>query len=103
MSENMISIDRAMYIVENRVCGECDSSNSDWECSECDEALVLAIQGLKLLKEQQPKTGHWIDGWTCSNCFWMHEDDNGFALLTPYNYCPNCGAIMEDINCENNI
>jgi hypothetical protein len=50
----MISIERAMHIVENRTCVECDSSNSDWECSECDEALVLAMKGLKLLKEQQP-------------------------------------------------
>lgn len=51
----MISIERAMHIVKNRACVECDSSNSDWECSECDEAFVLAMKGLELLKEQQPR------------------------------------------------
>lgn len=52
-----MDIDRAIHIVRNRACTECDSSNSDWDCSECDEALTLAVKGLELLKEQQPK---WI-------------------------------------------
>ena len=50
------------------------------------------------LKEYFPSadrpTGEWVDDCTCSICHWMHEDNNGFALITKYNYCPNCGARM---------
>lgn len=54
--------------------------------------------------EQQPtidispvKHGHWIDDCTCSICNWIHEDAKGFALLTTYPYCPNCGTKMDEI------
>ena len=40
------------------------------------------------------KKGKWIDDCSCSICHWIHEDDKGFALLTNYNFCPNCGADM---------
>lgn len=46
-------------------------------------------------KMSESKTGRWIDDCTCSICHWIHEDDNGFALITKYNFCPNCGAKME--------
>lgn len=41
------------------------------------------------------KHGKWVDDCSCSICHWIHEDDKGFALLTNYNFCPNCGAEME--------
>lgn len=42
------------------------------------------------------KIGRWIDDCTCSNCLWIHTDSNGFALITDYDYCPKCGAIMKN-------
>ena len=48
----MIDIDRAIHIVRNRACQECDPTNSDWNCAECDEAVTYAVTGLERLKEQ---------------------------------------------------
>ena len=68
---------------------------------------------ITLLKEQEPKIGHWIldpDGmdwnipaWTCSECGGRH---NGLPIMDGLNeaniyqfagsqFCPNCGAKME--------
>lgn len=50
-----------------------------------------------VIKEMERKTGHWINDCVCSVCYWIHEDDKGFALLTNYPYCPNCGAKMREV------
>lgn len=53
------------------------------------EALDVLIQAL----ESQPKTGYWNilgDIWECSSCETMVMGYDGL------NYCPNCGARMED-------
>lgn len=47
-----------------------------------------------LLKRAHRKKGKWIDGYYCSECLWMHEDNNHSALITTYNFCPYCGADM---------
>ena len=50
-------------------------------------ALKMAVEAL----EQEPKTGHWINGnyhIRCSEC----GEDYPYRLR---NYCPNCGAKME--------
>ena len=41
--------------------------------------------------------GKWIDDCTCSVCHWIHEDGEGFALLTNYPFCPNCGVKMDEV------
>lgn len=46
--------------------------------------------------EQKRKKGKWIDDCSCSICHWIHEDDKGFALLTDYHFCPNCGTDMRE-------
>lgn len=63
-----------------------------------DEDMILRIQtGLKKLPsaKSERKVGHWIDDCTCSVCYWTNEDGEGFALLTNYSYCPNCGTKMD--------
>ena len=40
------------------------------------------------------KHGHWIDGWICSEC---GEAYNTNGALYGWNYCPNCGAKMDDV------
>lgn len=56
---------------------------------------------VELLKEKQPKKGHWKkpkfanDRWhECSECGTVTEkvDHNGYKLIC--NYCPVCGADM---------
>lgn len=50
----------------------------------------------------EPKTGRWIweledwNKWTCSECGYFKRTDIHSTL--GYNYCPNCGAKMEDGN-----
>lgn len=53
-----------------------------WHVKECNRLTA------------EPKTGEWVDDCACSICHWIHEDNNGFALITKYNFCPNCGADM---------
>lgn len=52
---------------------------------------------LKIMEEQEPKTGHWevltsivsTEEWyECSECGCIHGNKD--------NYCPNCGAKMEE-------
>lgn len=58
------------------------------------EAVYDGEACAKLIDLVDRPTGEWVDDCTCSICHWMHEDNNGFALITKYNYCPNCGARM---------
>lgn len=61
--------------------------------SSCYTELCKAVDlAIEVLSEQT--TGEWIDDCTCSICRWIHEDAKGFALLTNYNFCPNCGIPM---------
>lgn len=73
------------------------------ECIKCkkhaEEHRQLAkwLKELKQLKEQEPKTGHWINidetHSKCDRCGAVFEiaSENGEA-----NYCPNCGAKMAE-------
>ena len=62
--------------------------------NQINEALDLAIKAL----EQQPKIGHWArqtddyhDYYECENC------GIGVGLDDVRNFCPNCGAKMEEV------
>ena len=58
-----------------------------------NEAVYMAIKAL----EQEPETGHWThDGSRWKNRFICSEC--GYKLFDePTNYCPNCGAKMEEV------
>lgn len=66
-----------------------------------DEAVWMAIKAL----EQQPKTGYWIEKEDCNLDIYYDCSECGesFCLIdgTPtdylYNYCPNCGAKMQEV------
>lgn len=58
---------------------------------EYEEFLDMAVKAL----EQEPKRGYWLDAreedpcwFICSECKTMVDAD--------YNYCPHCGAKMEN-------
>ena len=53
------------------------------------------------LLEQEPRKGHWIEekndygevtGWHCDKCY----EDSGFTTTCKWDFCPNCGAKMEE-------
>ena len=56
--------------------------------------VIEALKSLPSITESERKRGKWIDDCVCSECHWIHENDEGFALITKYNFCPNCGAMM---------
>ena len=60
-----------------------------------EQQIEFAHDALVLLKEKEPKTGHWIESAgddKCSVCGSTYSD-----LYPDYrytHYCPNCGAKM---------
>lgn len=71
------------------------------DCGLFKTSVKSAEQILELLKEQQPKKGHWEkseyadDRWhKCSECGKITEriDKNGYKLVC--NFCRICGADM---------
>lgn len=78
-----------------------------WLSADNWEELTKCINSISPTTPQ-PKIGHWIlsDGyWRCSNCKGkaLLKFDN-FGIRTPEyihvesNYCPNCGAKMEEVD-----
>ena len=66
-----------------------------WQIQEWINELNEVVDMLDSIPSADRPTGEWVDECTCSICHWMHEDNNGFALITKYNYCPNCGCLMK--------
>lgn len=71
-------------------------TQDDWPKWHSDsEVQETAKAALELIKEQEPKTGHWIESAgddKCSVCGATYSD-----LYPDYqytHYCPNCGAKM---------
>ena len=91
-------------------CGQCPCFHAETQMycqavKPSKEKQIIAPYGLnrpdwcplRKLDEDVLSTrrkGYWKDECSCSVCNWIHEDDHGFALLTDYNFCPNCGADM---------
>ena len=69
------------------------------KCEECEN--YMAINAL----EQEQKTGHWIEkeGWDGDLYYECSVCGEPFCLIegTPtdnmYNFCPNCGADMSEV------
>lgn len=76
-------------------CGDCPYYSYE-DIQELDCERNLRHDALELLKEQEAKTGHWIDSAgndRCSICGEEYSD-----LYPDYgntHFCPNCGAKME--------
>ena len=61
----------------------------DAPCRSCDICDVLdAVEDAPAADVRPVKRGKWIDGNTCSLC--------GTAIVGCKNFCPNCGAMMEE-------
>lgn len=81
-------------------CPEFNSLMDAITCANCTEAFDIAVEALA----KESKCGKWIDiegqlGMQCSECGKMC---NEITLCTDmmtkahWNYCPNCGAEMEE-------
>lgn len=71
--------------------GECFDENDDRQFGES-----MMRDALVLLKEQEAKTGHWIDttkviGFPRVQCSVCGSGQGAIWM----NHCPNCGAKME--------
>ena len=90
-------------------CLECPYSEPNQIREWCMRGLMDDIYAL--LKEQEPKIGHWIldpDGmdwnipaWRCSECGNRRNglptidcDETNIYLYAGSKFCPNCGAKM---------
>ena len=100
--------DREKVIKGLEICSEhgswhglyCEHNGAYKDCPYrgCETGCVVTIakDAIALLKEQEPKTGHWIESAgddKCSVCGAIYSD-----LYPDYDqthYCPNCGAKME--------
>lgn len=90
-SDDTISRQDAIEAIESRQTEQWMESDIDY-----NSGLESALCEIKALPSAEARpTGEWVDDCTCSICHWMHEDNNGFALITKYNYCPNCGCKMQ--------
>lgn len=92
--EEAISIIQREYSCVDREC------NIERSCGKCDlmmsskepilEAYKMAIKTLE--QEPKTKTGHWINNtngtFECDQCGIKHSKSN---------YCPNCGAKMQEV------
>lgn len=69
-----------------------DNACNYYFSDEDEDALTMAIEALK---HPEPKKGKWIDAreycseFMCSNCHRLNRNNT-------YNFCPDCGARMED-------
>ena len=98
--ENLTKIYKALN--EDRLNEDGLSFVEEEKCAEEHRQLVEWLKDYKRLLEQaQPKTGHWrpiyqgdeIIDYRCSEC----EFGNTFGKSTHgMNYCPHCGAKMEE-------
>ena len=95
--EAIEKLDREWGIEELEPCEDAISRQAVIDA--CDQSINLfeAVDRIRELKPvtSQPKTGHWIikshvyGVTSCSEC--------GFELrIDNTNYCPNCGAKMEN-------
>lgn len=108
--------DQIMIVAEDEPeeCGDCISRQAvldtignvpDYDDGMVWEALSHAQRDVALLPSvsPQPKMGQWNftkhygrDYYVCSVCGMERMDDHSSG----WNYCPNCGAKMQEVNNE---
>ena len=86
-----MSIDEAI-----QHCEEMALCTKNSECGEEHRQLEEWLRELKRLRAEPVRHGRWIDSLAritpyCSACGHSHR-----CLIRTPNYCPNCGAKMDD-------
>ena len=85
----------AINMLKNKMDGHTDTSY-EWA-----ETVRMSIKALE--QELKTGTGHWVgmgeypyEVYECDNCGFIHTFIEG--PTAQYNYCPRCGAKMEEPN-----
>ena len=91
-------------LLEQELCEDC--INREQAIKQCGFGMtsLLIADSLRRLPPvtPQPKMGRWIEeiddygeviGWHCDKCY----EDSGFTTDCKWDYCPNCGAKMQEV------
>lgn len=104
------SIEELAYFFSREIFKKCEDCPAYIYCTgdcSCQEAVKKWLESEVHFVEQAPiveehKQGHWIQHnniISCSECIWDMYWEEGNKEL---NYCPNCGAKMENNGGNNN-
>lgn len=99
--------EKVIYDIERCICHVPDACR---DCSHYGHGEVIGCMeellndALALLKENQPKKGHWIfhqdecgyESFDCSVCGMWFDTDNKIFRRRISSFCPNCGADMRE-------
>ena len=100
--EHREALEMAISSLEAEPCEDCISRHKAIVMVTAYEGKSAQIEALKKLSsvypksEQEPKTGHWIKGYTFPDgAYWKCDKCNELIKVKiPMRYCNNCGAKM---------
>lgn len=105
-------LNKAIKALEQESCEDCISRQAAIDAlmsvPDGNWKSIRYVKEIELLPSVTParKIGHWtkyqepwggMQGWKCSNCR-NHYDVSSVYTIIPYNYCPNCGAKMQEVD-----
>lgn len=95
MSDRLISAEKLAEILREQCCDECMTD----DCYYCNIYQIKEIiRNMPTVDAEPVRHGHWVDEGKkflpvyCSRCGFgkVYEDQRN------YDYCPNCGAKMDE-------
>lgn len=114
----LIDADALIGDVTERYCKDCNRRKGikngviktlyeigEVPCRACSlDDMKDTLENAPTIDAEPVRHGHWIFSQddakgTCSCCQYpiYGKPYNGQYLITPYNYCPNCGAKMDEV------
>lgn len=102
----LIDADELIDLIKERNCGFCrdnDNRHNNWHCRECEYNEVMSnIEDAPTIEAEPRKHGRWINikvsttgesSAECSECGAIVHT----TFTSTVNYCPNCGARMDEV------
>jgi NADH pyrophosphatase NudC (nudix superfamily) len=88
---------------------QADIAHIDWEKLSRDGNLddginevLKAIDNAQIVDSAKLIHAYWRSSTFCSHCGHYAEDANGNIIMSSSNYCPACGAVMDEKGSEFN-
>jgi len=96
------------YIDADKAIEVCDWYEHEYiECEDYIRTIADDIRHLPAADVAEVKHGRWVletkvfpyidPRWTCSECGEETTETTGWGTRPRYNYCPNCGARMDEV------